>query len=148
MSYRTAKATFTGIVEGTTPEETKLGLGPRFRHDKRHETTGNRSFFIERTGGAVWGPITTTQRHHIDEVILTVVYPGQDVTDWDELDMVIAEDFKLLANALLSVPNLDRDNSTIEMITAGEVSILQHAVDSTDDARLLRIAIPFRYRQT
>ena len=146
MSYALAKAQIVTIIEGTTPAKSKLGLGPRFRHDPKGESVVARSFTLAQSELGRWGPVTTTTKVHVAALIAEFRYPSQ-VGDADALDVAMATDYELLSNALLDVSGWNQPTSTLWALASDDVVALPSSTTKSDDATTLSIQIVMRYTQ-
>ncbi len=148
MSYAAAMDQLISIAEGAAPVGSELGLGPRFRHDPKASPTATyRSFSFSPQGGDTPGPLTTNTRRHQVDLLLSVLYPGQNAADWDQLHRAMVGDYEVLTNAFLDVAGWNRPTSSLWEIVAGGQSTLPFQITDEGENKILIVAMSVVYTQ-
>ena len=146
MSFMSARDKIVEIVQGASVTTSTAASGGRFRYNdsvNRERLGTTREFFIEVTGGAVVGPLTSTTRLWHADLNLAVFY--QDVRSAKKYDELVVSDYQQIADALLDVTLWAPLTSKIRTITVEGSSVVLYSLDDFEDSRILNITISLEY---
>lgn len=150
MSYTTARAQIVSILTGLTPVVVVGGLGvaPKFSHDPKGTETRpgapGRRFWLATGEGGSWSPSPQWTRRSVT-LQLVVEYPPTPAQT-DELDLLIVEDYDLIAKTMLDGGNWSRATSRIVSIAGGpQGRLLPFRVERGPQGTRLRVSMVVEY---
>ena len=146
MSFMSARDQIVTICQNASVTTFVGASGDRFRYNdsvNRERLGTTREFFLELSGGAVGGPLTSITRIWRADLTLGVFY--QDVRSSKKYDELVVSDYQQLADALLDTTQWNTAVSKIRTITVAGSNIVNYDIEDFEDSRILNITISLEY---
>lgn len=142
MSYATARARVVAVIEALRPTVQGFGLDQGFRHDDKGSAPKlggpGRRFWMQVLDGGTWAPSPGFSRRTVGLSII-VEYPPL-VAQTDDADVILVEDYDVIAKALLNGANWSRATSRIVAINGpGQGRLMPYRI--TRDPKGARLII-------
>lgn len=147
MNFKTAKDQIIKIIKNAKPATHNAIFSPSFKYinyDENRKTMPSSRTFMFKSENFSTKANQCFNKYRYADLVFSVFYRGE--SDRDKLEEAMADDYKVISNALLNVSNWDRAISGIVLLSTEDERILDAEVENEEELGVyLDFNIPVSY---